>query len=99
MPVATQRPSGLILLAVSGIVLLMVVAVLIFLPLCRCPICDMETWNKHYPSSPEYSVRLGRETSECRLCDKTGRMSFYRRWQVVRELHQSLKLWQVPYFR
>ena len=95
MPVATTRPSGLILMAVSGIVLLIVAAVLIFLPLCRCPMCDMETWNKHYPPS----VGIGCETSKCYRCDKTGRMSFYRRWQAVRDLRQRLLLWRIPYLR
>src|SRR6516162_5748923 len=93
-----KRSTGLFWAALCGLMLLSVLVLLIFLPFARCPGCDNETWRKTYPNSIGSDFQLSRSAgSECVRCNSMGRMSFYRRWQLVREWHR-IGITEVPFF-
>src|SRR5438105_12798839 len=87
-----KRPSTLLLIMISGVVLLSVLALLVFLPIWHCPWCDRPTLERIFPH-----ITFTVVPSTCERCDGTGRMNLYRRWQAIRKLREA-NVYRIPNF-
>jgi len=92
-PMGKQVP-GVLSAVLVVLVVLTTLGVLALLPIWHCPICDGETWDKIYPGS-ENVVRA--DPATCVRCDRTGRMNFFQKWEVIQELRR-VRLDKIPLF-
>jgi len=81
------RNVGLPVIIPIGILLGTALAIVLALPIWRCPSCDRATWKRVYPN---VSFQLWRDPpAQCEFCGKTGRANLYQRWNYLKLLQKA----------